>query len=193
MCIEPAPSREQGMTLVELVVFIVVVSVGLAGILGVLNLTTSHSADPMIQKQQLAIAQSLLKEVESKPFTFCDPDDANVETATVTTLGAGGCATSLQGIGPTGAESRADALNPFDNVGDYNGFAMNGITTPDGTAVSGLENYTANVAVSWVDPATLATVASNSGALRIDVTVNAPGLPDLTLTGYRFGYAPNSP
>ena len=194
MCTEPAFARGQrGMTMIELIVFIVVVSVGLAGILGVLNLTTSHSADPMIRKQQLAIAESLLEEIESKPFTFCDPDDANVETAAAAVVGVGGCATTLQGIGPTGAENRADPLNPFDNVGDYHAPAPIGITTPNGDAVHGLENYTASVVVNWVDPMTLADVAANSDALRIGVTVNAPGLSALTLTGYRFRYAPNSP
>jgi len=29
--------------------------------------------------------------------------------------------------------------------------------------------------------------------LKIDVTVSAPSQPDLTLTGYRYRYAPNSP
>lgn len=190
MCIESVPFRQRGMTMIELIVFIVVVSVGLAGILSVLNLTTSHSADPMLQKQQLAIAQSLLEEIESKPFTFCDPDDANVETA----ANIGGCATTVQGNSKTTGEIRGDSLNPFDNVGDYNGFSMpNGITALDGTAITGLENYTAAVAVSWVNPADLSAAVSDTGVLRIDVTVGAPGLPSFTLTGYRFRYAPNSP
>jgi len=57
------------------------VSIGVAALLLVFNTTLAKSADPMIQKQMLAIAESLLEEVEAKAFTYCDPDDANVTTA----------------------------------------------------------------------------------------------------------------
>lgn len=195
MCIESVPSRERGMTMVELIVFIVVVSVGLAGILGVLNLTTRHSADPMIRKQQLSIAESLLEEVESKPFTFCDPDDPNVETASAPVVGGtSGCATLLQGVVPNTGESRYTPGAPFDNVGDYGGFQMpNGIHSPTDatTVVAGLNGYRASVAISQAGIAM--GLADNADALQIDVTVGSPGLPDLTLTGYRFRYAPNTP
>src|SRR5215470_7774406 len=68
--------KSAGLSLVELIVFIVVVGLAVAGVLGALSLATRASADPMIQKQALAIAEALLEEVELRPFTFCDPDDA---------------------------------------------------------------------------------------------------------------------
>lgn len=186
MCIERNGLRAQrGLTLIELVVFIVVISVGLAGILGVLSLVNRDTVNPMLLKQQVAIAESLLEEVQSKPFTFCDPDDANVETA----LNSAGCAS----LPPAAAESRYDPASPFDNVGDYNGFATTGIRLPTDatTLVSGLEAYSARVAI--IEAGTAMGLAENGDALRIDVTVGAPSMPDLTLTGYRFRYAPNSP
>ena len=61
--------RQRGVTLIELIVFIVIVSVGLVGILSVLNLTTRSSADPLIRKQMLAIAEGLLDEVAAQPLT----------------------------------------------------------------------------------------------------------------------------
>ncbi len=67
--------RQHGISLIELIMFIVIVSVALAGILLVMNVTTKGSADPLIHKQALAIAESLLEEVELMPFTYCDPDD----------------------------------------------------------------------------------------------------------------------
>ncbi|MDP5240236.1 prepilin-type N-terminal cleavage/methylation domain-containing protein [Uliginosibacterium sp. 31-16] len=189
MCTEPRASHAQrGMTLVELVVFIVIVSVGLAGILGVLNLTTRTSADPMLLKQQVAIAESLLEEIESKPFTWCDPDDANVTTA--------GSATDCslpQGLGSTTGDARYDQLSPFDNVADYDGLEMkeDGILNPsDGTPIAGLGSYRAKVSISTAGAA-LGLPAD--AALQIDVTVGAAGMPDITLTGYRLRYAPNVP
>ncbi|WP_018609067.1 prepilin-type N-terminal cleavage/methylation domain-containing protein [Uliginosibacterium gangwonense] len=187
MCIDQC-RHQAGLTLIELVVFIVVVSIGLAGILSVLNFTTRSSANPMLLKQQVAIAESLLEEIESKPFTYCDPDDANVTTAASTA----GCATLVQGLGPTTAtENRYNSTDPYDNVGDYAGFSMAGILTPNKVTISGLAGYSASVAVAQAG--TSVGLTDNTAALRIDVTVNAPGMSPVTLTGYRFRYAPNSP
>jgi len=47
--------RNAGATLVELVVSIVVISIGLAGILSVMNRNLSSSGDPMVQHQAIAI------------------------------------------------------------------------------------------------------------------------------------------
>ncbi len=64
--------RQAGFTLIELVIFIVVVSVGVAGILSVMNLTVQHSADPMVRKQAAALADSILEEILLKEYA--DPD-----------------------------------------------------------------------------------------------------------------------
>ena len=49
---------QRGFTMIELIVFIVVVSAGIAGILSVMNTTVKSSADPMLRKQAVAIAFS---------------------------------------------------------------------------------------------------------------------------------------
>ena len=86
----PSPqSPERGASLIELIMFIVIVSVALAGILLVMNVTTRGSADPLIHNQALAIAESLLEEVELMPFTFCDPDDPAAANAFDATTCAG--------------------------------------------------------------------------------------------------------
>ena len=79
--------RQLGISLIELIMFMVIVSVGLVGILSVMNITSRASADPMLRKQAIAIAESLLEEITLQPFTFCDPDDANAATATNSTVG----------------------------------------------------------------------------------------------------------
>ena len=53
-------SRQRGLTFIELIMFIVIVSVALAGILTVLNVTTASSVDPMIRKQMLAVAEGVV-------------------------------------------------------------------------------------------------------------------------------------
>src|SRR5689334_4666432 len=113
--------RQSGLTLVELVMFIVIVSVGIAGVLVAMNVTVQHSADPLVTKQALAIAESLLEEIELQPYTYCDPSDDNVTTATAAVVGANGCATTVQGIGPSPANSSRFTqlgIPRFNNVGD---------------------------------------------------------------------------
>ena len=83
--------RVRGFTLIELILFIVVVAVALAGILQVMNVTVAASANPMVRKQAVALAESILEEILQKEFS--DPDGVNGETTRAT----------------------------FDDVADYNG------------------------------------------------------------------------
>lgn len=64
--------REQGMTLVELIVSMVIVSVALGGVLTVMNFTTGHSGDAMLLQQSIAIADAYMEEITLKNYT--DPD-----------------------------------------------------------------------------------------------------------------------
>lgn len=178
--------------------FIVIVSIGVAGVVGALNMATRASADPMIQKQALAIAEALLEEVQLMPFTYCDPDDPQAATALSAAVGATGCtaAAAVENLGPEatppyGPETRTSATTPFDNVNDYNGFSMGpGITDLSGAAIPGLGGYTATVSVA--NQALGAVPASDS--LRITVTVTGPPGSNTTvvLDGYRVRYAPNA-
>jgi len=65
-------SHQAGVTLIELIISIIVISIALSGILVVMNLTVSRSADPMIYHQSLAIAESYLEEILLQ--AYADPD-----------------------------------------------------------------------------------------------------------------------
>lgn len=71
--------RQSGLTLIELIVFIVVIGIGLAGILTVMNVTVRHSADPMVRKQALALANAVMEEIMLKEYA--DPDSSGGETS----------------------------------------------------------------------------------------------------------------
>lgn len=194
--------RAAGLSLLEVVVFIVVLGVGFAGMLVLYNRVTTASVDPVVRKQALAIAQSLLEEIELRPYTYCDPDDANVYTATSATVGAGGCAATVENIGPEAGETRYS--NPrFDNVSDYSGFCMGPgspvcpnavITTASNTPIAQLADYRVDVVVAQT------TAADNLGPVPVGdglhITVTARHLPTgttVSLEGYRLRYAPNAP
>ena len=183
----PRPrAAARGFTLVELLIFIVVIAAAIAGVLKVFTEAASRSADPAVRRQALAIAESLLEEVQLMPFTFCDSEDANVEAATSTA----GCAGAADAAGPEAGETRF-ATPPFDHVNDYHGYTMGaGIVDITNSAVAGLAGYGASVTVA---PAALNTIGAASGdALRITVTVTGPGNTSLVLDGYRSRHAPNS-
>lgn len=176
---------ERGLSLIELLVFIVVVGVAVTGVLSVFSFNARTSADPVVQKQALAIADSLLEEVLAQPYTYCDPDDANVETAN----SPADCAVPETAMVAEGGETRYSNLTPYDNVNDYNGFAMNsGIVDPGGNAVPDLNGYTASVQVQSAGAFNGIPVGET---LLVTVTVNGPGNHTVTLSGYRTRYAPN--
>lgn len=209
MCVNHIKLKHQlGVTLVELVVFMVIVSVALVGVIKVLDITNRGSVDPLVRKQAISIAESLLLEVEQQPFTLCDPEDANAATALTTADCTGGAAASQDKGGAdfdsptpntgTSAESRYSATYPFDNVADYGGFTMPdtncaGICSPgNNTPLTGLNGYTATVTITRVgnaDP--FAAIPLNAAVLQISVRVTGPANTDVTLNGYRFRYAPN--
>ncbi|MGC8733075.1 MAG: type IV pilus modification PilV family protein, partial [Halothiobacillaceae bacterium] len=60
MCTERAGAH--GFTLIELVLAVVILSIGLAGILLVYSQTVAKSADPMLRQQALALAEGYLEE-----------------------------------------------------------------------------------------------------------------------------------
>lgn len=62
----PSKCVQRGFTLIELVIAIVVLAVGLAGILLVFIQTVAKSADPMLQQQALALAEGYMDEIIGK-------------------------------------------------------------------------------------------------------------------------------
>jgi MSHA pilin protein MshD len=187
--------EQRGLSMIELMVFIVVVGVAVTGVLSVYSSISRTSVDPMVRKQALAVAESLLEEVLSKPYTYCDPDDSQADTATSATIGPTGCATTTEaGIGREVAqgESRYSTTAPFDNVNDYNNFSMPagaglGIIDLTNTSVRGLNAYTATVQVQAAGPFNGIPAGET---LRVTVTVTGPGNHSISLSGYRTRYAP---
>lgn len=186
------PRRQHGVTLVELIMFIVIVSIALAGILQVMRMTTANSADPLRRKQALMIAEALLEEVRQAGFTYCDPTSPNVDTA----RSSAECVLKED----FGIEAGTPALRPFDNVNDYGaagGAAVASFNDASGALADALgrrmdvSGYSATVAVI---PDTLGDIPAGAGAdsdaLRIRVTVSYAGGDPVVLDGYRARYAP---
>lgn len=190
---KPTPAGAQrGFTLIELTVFIVIVSVAVLGVLRVISFTTANSADPQLRKQALVLAESMLEEVQLARYTFCNPiQDPAVETAT----SAAGCTVPQNVSAAQPATGR-----PYYNVTDY----VRAFNTPleykkDAADIAFPTGYTVTVAVApeaalgpagaRIAPAD--ATPANLNALRITVVVTYGGNQAITLVGYRTRYAPN--
>lgn len=179
--------RTLGLSLIELVLFIVVLSIGIAGITMLYNQLTVASVDPLVRKQAIAVAASVMEEIQLKGFTTCEPDDANVYSHPLPAC------TTLEAIGPEAGEGRyADPR--FDNVNDYHGFSMSGANIRDstGTVIAELGSYSVAVTVANAG-SDFPAVADAADALRITVAVTGPAGVSVSLQGYRLRYAPNTP
>ncbi len=199
--------RQSGLTVVELVIFIVIMGVAAAGILQVMNLSVKNSADPARRKQAMLIAEAFMEEVQQAQMALCDVSNPNAATAKTPS----DCGTQQQSFGPPPNTAR-----PYYNVKDYVSklgeaqfaFRVNGVdvdvaNAPVGTNGAGVALGNASLAgitttltlnaESALGPAG-ATVPLGTApvpeALRITITVTyGPGVNDvITLDGYRTRY-----
>jgi MSHA pilin protein MshD len=108
-----AMKRCRGFTLAEMVLLVVVLAVGLGGIVSVYSTTVAGSADPLVRKQAMALAESLMEEILLQGYEEPTP--------------------------PTAPGATRDT---FDSVDEYSGYnTSSGIQNIYGAAVSGLGAY----------------------------------------------------
>lgn len=156
--------RCEGVTLIELLVFIVVMAIALAAVVGVYSQAVRGSNDPLIRLRALELGQAQLDEILARKF------DENTPNGGVPACDSTG--------GPVCAGIVADS--DYDDVGDYNGFVDN--------SHSGY-----SIQVSVVEAGDdLGLIASR--ARLITVTVSAPALStspsgsSINLSAYRVNF-----
>ena len=115
--------RRHGFTLLEMLVAIVVIGVGLAGLVAAFSQSVRSSSDPVVRKQMLAIAEEMLEEIELKPYA----------------------------VTANAAPARTCGRDTYNDVLDYNGYST--LTTKqicdiDGYAISALSGYAVDVKVA---------------------------------------------
>ena len=108
----------RGFTLPEALLAIVVLGVGLTGVLLAFGTLARHSADPVLRKQMMGIAQELLEEIALKPYAAA----ANSAPA--------GC-----------------ARDTYNDIADYHGYSSTGVCTIDGVVIPALASYNISASV----------------------------------------------
>lgn len=154
---------QRGISLIELIMFIVIISMALAGILLMMNKVMGHSADPLVRKQALAIGESMLEEIKLQ-------DLSGVVCAGV--------------LGVNGARSGVSSVcdyKDYSTTGGIKEFSSN-------LVVHGLEGY--NIVGVAINNAlgTFGGTPINAGSgAEITVTVSDPTTATVEVTGYRAG------
>ena len=185
------PQRQRGVTLIEMIFFIVIVSVALAGLVQVFALATRDSADPVRRKQALMLAEAMMAEVQLAGFTFCDPTDVNAATAAA----AADCAIpeAFGQVGPEPAGTR-----PYDNVNDYvdapnvakEAFGPAGALTDVNGNTIDAKGFAVELTITPVQLAGIGDTTPNSDVLQISVVVRYDEGQAIRLDAYRVRYAP---
>ncbi|WP_432377437.1 type IV pilus modification PilV family protein [Duganella sp. P38] len=200
--------RQRGVTIIELVMFIVIVGVAAAGILQVMDMTSRTNTDPIRRKQAMLIAEAYMEEIQQAQFTACDPADANA----LVTLRSSDCASLPERYG-----NEQNTPRPFDNINDYvpanyvegtpvRAFAVPG---PNGTLVDtdvagnplgaglgsvSLANYVTTLALN--SSVNLGNITGSQPqemtVLQITITVTYGANESVVLQGYRTRYDPRA-
>ena len=193
--------RQRGVTLIELILFIVIVSIALVGVLQVMRLTTANSADPVKRKQALMLAEAMLEEVQLAKFTYCDPTSPNADDPAL--VNASTCNIKEE-FGQLNGEPVG--ARPYDNVNDYvtaaddwqPAFNSGGVLTDANGHQIDLPGYAVWLMIT---PELITSTSlkddpahgnsANVDVLRISVKVTYDN-QTVILDGYRTRYAPQS-
>lgn len=154
-------ARQRGVTLFELVVFIVVISIGLGAMVMAMNNHLINSVDPIVQMRALECAQAKLDEVSARKF------DENSPTGGVPACGSA----EAGAVACAGIVAEAE----LDDVGDFNGHTDN--SNPD-----------CNISVSVVNAGTDLGLTDDAEARLITVDVVSRGGGRASLSTYRSNF-----
>ncbi|MCP5172639.1 MAG: type II secretion system protein [Pseudomonadales bacterium] len=153
-------ARQQGFSLIELVVFMVVVGLALSSTILVYNQSVINSVDPIIRVQMAELAQSQLDEVIARKY------DENTPTGGIPACGSAETgAPACAGMGLEAGEVLSDQ-STLDDVDDFDGY--------NDTPYTG---YTRDVAISIV-----------GNTKQITVTVSGPNNQQLILSAFRANF-----
>ncbi|MDO9317485.1 MAG: type II secretion system protein [Gammaproteobacteria bacterium] len=137
-------ARQSGLTLIEMVLTILILSIALVMISAVLSGGLGRSADTTQELRSVALAQSYLDEILGKRF------DENSAPRGIPPCS--GTCTAEVSFGPDGGELRQD----YDDVDDYHGLdqgtgQVNPLQDAAGATRTGYDNFRVQVTVRYID------------------------------------------
>ena len=163
---------QQGVTLVELVISIVIISIAMVAVLSSFGLSISRSADPLWQNKSLKLAQLYLDEILAKSYDHASPLGGVPHVASP----------SCAGLGAETGETRAT----FNDVDDYNGLVDAPPVSLIGALDASYARYAVSVTVSC--DGTDVGASGNSHAKKILVQVTPPDQSPIAFAAYKGNF-----
>ena len=127
-------SKQRGVSLIELIIYIVIVSTAITGMLSVMNVVSQNNADPAIHKQTLAIAESLLEEIELQDFSLA-PSGALTRATYQNVMDYNNYSTTAGIVAPDGSaiggltNYNVTSVTVVPNSAAWNGMPVNTVVT----------------------------------------------------------------
>jgi MSHA pilin protein MshD len=165
-------SKQKGMTLVEMVISIVLISIAMTAMLTVFSTSMGRSADPLWKNKSLKLAQAYLDEILSKKY------DKNTPLGGIPALKAADISCDVPG-------PAAGVRGNYDNIDDYNGLSE-APKLVTGGGMASYSNYSIDVTV--VCDGTGAGLGNNKYAKLITVTVTSPNNTSMPFSVYRGNF-----
>lgn len=202
-------NAQSGISLIEAIVFILIISIGLSAIVSVYLYTTRNSANTMLSLKTVELSQALMDEILSKGYDENTPIGGGCVGSGATT--ACNSSTAFSTFGLDGVETRPN----FNDVDDYHDIAYcgAGVTTPDTNCTSctnmqdengkdisaDYSGYSVCIRVAFAgnEMNNVALVAGTTNASfnvapndakRIDIIVRDPLDSVLTFTAYKANF-----
>lgn len=193
--------RWLGFSLIETVIFILVVGIGLAGIASLFVQNTKSSADPFVRERAVAIAHTYMDEIMGKRFDEntpvgggCVETGSNSCTTYCAALSDVVCIRSkcrlqaatncLPRANVSGIATEEGSRNAFDDVDDYAG--LNEAPTGVGGVVGDYAGF--GVQVNVMQPAASWHGIDARDLRYIQVAVSSPLNETISLQAYRVNF-----
>jgi MSHA pilin protein MshD len=194
-------SRQNGFSLLETVIFIVVVGIALSGLISLFVQNTVSSADPFIRERAVAIAHAYMDEILGKGFDENTPlgggcvesgsdsctqycaaySDTQCVQSKCRLQAAGNCVPRSDLSGIATEEGNRGA---YDDVDDYHG--INEVPTGIAGAATDYEGFNVRVSVSQPDAAWHDIDVLDLRLIQVDVTSSLG--ETISLRAYRVNF-----
>lgn len=173
-----SPTRQRGFTLVELIVFIVVVALAITGVVLVISRTVTQAPQALIQTRALEIAQAYLDEIATRRYDE-NTGQGGVPRCDSSDPGAQPCSAVL---GPEPGETRAT----YDDVDDYHGLDDSPPVDVAGNPFPGYDDYRVQVSVAYAG--TELGLSSDRLAKRVTLAITTPLGNTIPVSVYRGNF-----
>ena len=143
-----ATPRRRGITLIETIISVLIVAglfVAAVSTLGAARSAESRTAERLHAQ---ALAEDLISEILAQPYDH----------------------PTAPALAVADASGDTDRLG-YQSLNDYHRWFSSPPRTPDGTPLTGYDDFSREVEITWADPTTLASATSDTGVKRITVRV----------------------